>query len=53
MQSALGGVLDRFAPTQGERDEAQSDFRRLLAQAFHQACEARPSPAAAPTDQAR
>lgn len=51
MRSALEGVLDRFAPTKGERDEAQDDFRRLFGQAFCQAI--RPSPAAAPTDQAR
>lgn len=40
IRSALEGVLDRFAPTQGEREEAQRDFRRLLSQAFRQACEA-------------
>jgi len=51
MRAALEGVLDRFAPTQGEREEARGDFQRLFGQAFGQAI--RPSPAAAPTDQAR
>jgi predicted component of type VI protein secretion system len=51
MKSALAGVLDRFAPTQGEREEAQDDFQRLFARAVSQAI--LPSPAAAPTDQAR
>jgi predicted component of type VI protein secretion system len=37
MRSALMHVLDRFAPTQGERDEAQGDFQRVFAQAFCQA----------------
>jgi len=51
MRSALEGVLDRFAPTKAQREEAQGDFQRLFVQAFCQAI--RPSPAAAPTDQAR
>lgn len=41
MRSALESVLQRFTATATEREEAQTEFRRLLDQALRQAYDAR------------